>query len=114
MQITECRFGEMTLDGVRYDKDLVVHQGEVHPNWFRKAGHSLCLNDLAIILNDPPEVLVVGCGHLKILRIPDETRGALAERGIDLIGLSTPHAVRRFLELIAEGRRVSAAFHLSC
>ena len=114
MQITRCRFGEITVDGVRFDKDLIIDDGHVHPNWLRKAGHSLCLDDLAVILNNPPEILVVGRGHMKVLRIPDDTRRALVDRGIELIDLSTPHAAQRFVELIEGDRRVSAAFHLTC
>jgi len=114
MEITECRFGRLTIDGVTYDKDLIIHDGRVHPNWFRKKGHSLFPEDLSVVLLNPPEVLVVGRGHMKVMRVPDETRVALAERGVELVDLSTPHAVARFMELVAENRRVSAAFHLTC
>jgi hypothetical protein len=114
MQITECRFGRLTIDGVGYESDVIVHNGRVYPDWYRKKGHSLSMDDLEVVLADPPELLVLGRGHLKVMRVPDETRAALADRGIELIDLSTPNAVQRFMELLPGGRRVSAAFHLNC
>ena len=114
MEITGCSFGRITIDGVDYDQDVIIHAGQVHPDWWRKKGHSLCMDDLTIVLADPPEVLVIGRGHAKVLRVPAETRAALAERGIELIDLSTPKAAARFAELLAENRRVSAGFHLTC
>jgi hypothetical protein len=114
MQITECRFGRLTIDGVSYDRDVIIHNGRVYPDWYRKKGHSLSMDDLEIILTGPPEVLVLGRGHLKVMRVPDGTRAALAEHGIEPIDLSTPKAVARFMELLPGDRRVSAAFHLSC
>ncbi len=114
MEISECSFGRLTIDGVSYDTDVIIHAGQVHPNWWRKQGHSLCVDDLAAILAAPPEVLVIGRGHMKVMRVPAETRARLAERGIELIELSTPQAVRRFVELLGQNRRVSAGFHLTC
>lgn len=114
MDITECRFGGLTIDGVAYDMDMIIHAGQVHPNWWRRAGHSLCMEDLAVILDDPPETLVIGRGHMKVMRIPAETRAALADLGIELIDASTPKAVATFTELQGQNRRVSAGFHLTC
>lgn len=114
MEITRCRFGRITIDGVEYDKDVIIHGGRVHPNWWREKGHRLSVDDLAIILEDPPEVLVVGRGHMKLMRVPRATRRAVAQRGIELIEGSTPEAVARLAELLMQGRRVSAGFHLAC
>ena len=114
MEITDCAFGQLTVDGVAGGEDLIIHAGRVHADWWRRKGHSLCMEDLAVVLDDPPEVLVIGRGHMKVLRVPRETRAALADRGIELIDLSTPKAVERFGELLAEDRRASAGFHLTC
>ncbi|MBN1341112.1 MAG: hypothetical protein JXQ73_00430 [Phycisphaerae bacterium] len=114
MLITECRFGRITIDGQTYDKDLILHEGHVHPNWWRASGHGLCMEDLAAILAQPPEVLVIGRGHMKVLRVPATTREALAQRHVELIDVSTPKAVDRYLQLAAQGRRVSAGLHLTC
>jgi len=114
MEISECRFGRLVIDGVAYERDLIIHGGRVYPNWWRREGHSLCIEDLSIVLDDPPQILVIGRGHMSVMQIPDATRAYLAERGIELIGLSTPQAVERFTVLLSQGRRVSAGFHLTC
>ncbi len=114
MQISACNFGSITVDGETYTKDLIIHDGQVHPEWWRQKGHSLCMDDLATVLTDPPEVLVIGRGQHGVMRIPDETRRALKEKGIELVDLPTPKAVDRYQELAASGRKVSAGFHLTC
>ncbi len=114
MEISDCRFGSITIDGTRYDKDVIIHNGRVYPNWWRRKGHGLCMEDLETILDDPPSVLVIGRGHHKVMRVPEGTRSALADRGIELVDLSTPKAAQRFEELVAEGKDVSAGFHLTC
>lgn len=114
MQISDCRFGSITIDGQTYTKDVIIHSGRVHPEWWRAKGHSLCMDDLTTILGDPPDVLVIGRGQHGVMKVPESTRQALADKGIELVDLKTPQAVDKFAELDASDRTVSAGFHLTC
>ncbi len=108
------RFGELELDGRRYTRDLIALPDRVIENWWRKEGHSLCIEDLADVPLDDIHVLVVGTGASGVMRVPDELRRELASRGVKVIIQPTAQAVETFERLRAEGKRVAGAFHLTC
>ena len=112
--IDEYSFGRIVIDGKTYRQDVIVFPDRVKPNWWRREGHSLCLEDLEEVLRDPPEVLVVGTGYLGLMRVPREVREKLEEMGIRVVVEKTGKAYRTFNKLLSEGRRVAAALHLTC
>ena len=114
LRIDDYRFGEMVIAGKSYRSDLKIINGEVVPNWWRKEGHRLSLEDLSDVLEARPEVLVVGTGAYGVMKVPESVKKALAERGIKLEALPTAKAAARFNELFATGKRVAGAFHLTC
>ena len=59
-KIDSYRFGEIVIDGRRHSKDVIIYPDRVRGHWWRKEGHFLALEDLAEVLQAPPEVLVVG------------------------------------------------------
>ena len=50
MVIESYCFGEMVVNGVRYDKDLIVCPDNVRDNWWRKEGHRVSLEDIRELL----------------------------------------------------------------
>ena len=112
--IEDYGFGRIVIDGKTYRQDVIVFPDRVKPNWWRKEGHSLCLEDLKDVLEDPPEVLVVGTGYAGLMRVPREVREKLEEMGIRVVVEKTGKAYRTFNRLLSEGRRVVAALHLTC
>ncbi|MGH3119080.1 MAG: MTH938/NDUFAF3 family protein [Gaiellales bacterium] len=56
------RFGHIVIDGTEYTKDVIVLPSRVVPNWWRKDGHSLVLEDLSDVIDDLPDHVVVGTG----------------------------------------------------
>lgn len=57
---------------------------------------------------DDIDVLLLGCGP-DLLRVPQEIRDAMREKGISCDSMSTGAAVRTFNVLLAEERNVAAA-----
>ncbi|HDD72121.1 MAG TPA: hypothetical protein ENF98_00440 [Candidatus Bathyarchaeota archaeon] len=112
--IDEYSFGRIVIDGKTYRQDVIVYPDRVKPNWWRREGHSLCLEDLEEVLRDPPEVLVIGTGYVGLMRVPREVREKLEEMGIQVVVEKTGKAYRTFNKLLSEGRRVVAALHLTC
>jgi len=112
--IDEYSFGRIVIDGKTYRQDVIVFPDRVKSDWWRKEGHSLCLEDLEEVLRDPPEVLVVGTGYVVLMRVPREVREKLEEMGIRVVVEKTGKAYRTFNKLLSEGRRVVAALHLTC
>ena len=107
-------FGEIIIDGRRYTSDVIIRPDGVLDNWWRKEGHSLCLEDLRHALEIEPEVLVIGTGYSGFMRVPWELIEALRARGIEVIVETTREAWRIYNRLAEEGRRVVGAFHLTC
>ena len=58
--------------------------------------------------------MVVGTGAYGMMKVPDAARQALDEAGIGAVVEKTGDAVERYNALLAEGRRVAGAFHLTC
>ena len=106
-------FGRIVIDGVVYNRDVIIFPDRVQSNWRRRDGHNLALEDLVEVLEGNPEVIILGRGAFGRMKVADELRELIAERGIELIVLRTVEAGKTYNEL-RERRRVVAALHLSC
>lgn len=111
-RISGYRFGHVVVDGQTHTRDVIVLPTRVVGNWWREDGHGLVLEDLAGVLDELPERLVVGCGYASQLRPDPGTLDALRDRGIEVEVLPTAEAVRRFAECDPE--RTAVALHLTC
>lgn len=114
MKIDSYTFGSMTVEGKAYNEDLIIFPDKIRPNWWRKEGHSLTIEDLGEVIDYGPEVLVVGKGASGCMEIPSTTREALRENHIEVIDLNTDEAWEVFNEQIKKGKKVVGAFHLTC
>lgn len=111
--IAHYAFGTITIDGRTYRSDVIVLPNRVVPNWWRRSGHSLVLDDLGEIVADPPSTLVIGTGAHGGMSVPAETRAALEDLGIEVIAEPTGKAVDTYNRLARRGR-VAAGLHLTC
>ena len=115
--IEKYDFGVMVIKGTTYTRDLIIlPNGEVKSNWWRIEGHNLHLGDLNEILRlrNPPEILVIGTGYSGLMRVPRRVIEELERRGIKVIVENTRNAWKTYNKLLSEGKRVAAAFHLTC
>lgn len=81
--------------------------------WWRREGHRLHVEDLKEVLQERPEVLIVGTGYSGLMRVPNEVSDYVKTKGIELIVQSTRDAYKTFNRLV-QSRRVVAALHLTC
>ncbi len=112
--IEEYDFGRIVIDGQVYRRDLLILPDRIVADWWRTEGHELAVTDLADVLADPPEVLVVGSGAYGRLVVLPETERALTARQVQLITQPTDIACQTYNQMAAAGRRVVAALHLTC
>ncbi|MGD2205330.1 MAG: Mth938-like domain-containing protein [Anaerolineae bacterium] len=112
--IDSYRFGQIVIDGQVYRSDIILFPDRVDAGWWRVKGHELAVADLADVLADPPEVLVVGTGCYGRMAILQETEQALAAQNVQLIAQPTRTACQTVNDMLATGRRVVAALHLTC
>ena len=114
MHIDSYQFGEITIDGTRFNNDVIILGETVQANWWRKQGHLLSSEDLESVIAAKPSVLVVGCGASGMMKVPEQTRQVLQQHNIQLEALNSYKAVQRFNELSKSGTKAAAALHLTC
>ena len=111
-KLEDYSFGRITVDSEEHTRDLIVLPDRVVPDWWRREGHSLALEDLDEVQDELPERLILGCGAHGQLRPPAAVLEELRRRGVEVEALPTAEAVRRYGEF--DARRTAAALHLTC
>lgn len=106
-------FGRMVINGKAYTKDLIIFPDRVEDGWRRKEGHRLCIDDVKKIIEEKPEVLVIGTGYYGLMKVLPETEERLSSEGIRLIAQGTREAYKTYNGL-SKSKKVVAAFHLTC
>ncbi len=111
--IEDYRFGSITIDGKTYTKDIIILPNRILANWWRKKGHQVQLEDLQDILEEAPEILIIGTGYSGYMTVASEVPNHLSSRQIDMISMKTEKAVEVFNKVSGE-KRTAAALHLTC
>jgi hypothetical protein len=112
-RVEKFRFGRFQFGDTTHKEDAIVRDGAVYP-WRRGKGHRVTLADLDSLLESPPAMLVIGRGIFGLMKVPEETRLALAERGVQVIEARTGAAVETFNRLLDAGEDAALAMHLTC
>lgn len=114
MHIDDYAFGRIVVDGREETRDVILTPDGIHPNWWRDEGHALSLDDLEIVVESAPEVLVVGTGAQGQMRPDPGLEETLAQRGIRMEAMPTDQAVERANELFRDGAKAAVTLHLTC
>jgi hypothetical protein len=116
MRISHFAFGELEIDGVTYEHDVVIHHGEIEK---RKKKASKKFRDdfghtpLSLEENIPWQCgrLVIGTGAYGRLPVMDDVKREADERGVTLIVVPTAEAIQ-FLK--KHPRDTNAVLHVTC
>ncbi|HWB72833.1 MAG TPA: MTH938/NDUFAF3 family protein [Egibacteraceae bacterium] len=111
-EISDYRFGRIVIDGQEHSNDVIVLPDRVVAGWWRQEGHRLVIDDLAEVLDELPEQLVVGAGAQERMKPDPAVLDELRSRGHSVEVLPTPEAVRRYAQL--DPATTAAALHLTC
>ena len=111
--IDSYQFGLIVVNGNRYTSDVIIFPDRVRHNWWKKRGHQLCLEDIAEVIAENPEVLIVGTGASGLVRVLPEVEQPLEAKGIKLIAEPTDEACQTYNQL-CHSQRVVAALHITC
>jgi len=106
-------FGLIIVNGKEYSSDIILFPDSIRSDWWRKRGHELCLEDIADVMNQNPEVLVIGTGASGLVKVLPEVKQAAQARGIKLIAEPTDKACNTYNKL-SRSQKVVAALHLTC
>ena len=114
--IERFSFGSILIDGVTYDHDLVIDQGNISKR--RKKASKEFRNEfghtpLSIAENIPwsCRCLVVGTGANGGLPVMDEVRVEAGRRGVELVVVPTAQAVEL---LNRHPENTNAVLHITC
>ncbi|MFP4213685.1 MAG: Mth938-like domain-containing protein [Desulfohalobiaceae bacterium] len=112
--IEDYSFGKIKIQGRTYTQDVKILADRIFHPWWRKTGHQVQVSDVQDILEENPEILVLGKGSPGLMQSTSELAKELKERGIQLIELPSQDAASKFNELHSQGKKVCAGFHLTC
>jgi len=107
----------MVIGDDTYTADLIILPDEtVLPNWRRKQGHVLELDDLKAVLPLKPDMIIVGTGVYDRMKMVPGLAKDLLSMDIELKTLATDAAATLFNTTIDQTpeKPVSACFHLTC
>jgi hypothetical protein len=113
MKIESYEFGKIVIDGREYTGDVVITEEGVIGNWRREEGHKLKIGDISEILDENPEVLIVGTGYSGYLKVLPETKEFIESHGLELRIDKTADACSLYNKISID-RKVIAALHLTC
>ena len=107
------QFGQVVVNGKRYTSDVIVFPDKVRSDWWRKSGHQLCLDDIAEVIPEKPEVVVVGTGASGLMKVLPEVKQSVEAQGIAIVVQTTDEACHTYNQL-CHSQKVVAALHLTC
>lgn len=107
------RFGQITIDKKKYNRDVIIYPDRVAPNWWRKTGHRIEPADLTDVVSAKPDVLILGTGSHGLVEVPEETVQYIRSQGIEIFSERTEKAVDLYKHLVHD-KKVVAALHLTC
>ena len=111
-------FGWVEINGVKYEKDIIVHtDGSVTKRKKKKSrdlkpiyGHTpLSERELEFLEDEKPDVVYIGTGHEAALPITPEALHILEE--YETVILPTPELIERIFQ---EKRKLAAVIHVTC
>jgi hypothetical protein len=117
-RIEDVWFGSITVDGARYEHDIVIRlSGKVRRRRKKLSkdvhgtSHLISLEEIRDLHRPKAERLIIGTGHEDKTRLSREAEKFLAEQGCQVDLWPTPKAIKRWNE--AEGK-VLGLFHVTC
>ncbi len=113
MKIDSYQFGVIRIEGREYTSDVVIYPDRVKSDWWRKSGHKIQPEDVAEIVAEKPEAVVIGTGMAGVAEVVPETKRLFQSQGITLIVEDTKRACETYNRL-SSSQRVVAALHLTC
>lgn len=111
LTIRSVSAGKICIGDDTYEHAIALTANSILGEWSRKAITELNEGDFAALLEEQPEVIIVGTGATNIFP-PRELVFAMARRGVGLEVMDTTAAARTFNVLVAEDRHVAAVLYL--
>ncbi len=113
MKVEKYSFGRISINGKAYISDVIIYPGKVDSSWWRREGHCLHLEDLAKVIDERPELIVIGTGFYGVMQVSGTLIRELTAKGIEVHVATTADAIK-FYNDISERKRAIACLHVTC
>jgi hypothetical protein len=117
----ENTFGMIKFNGKSYSHDIVIHTDDRvekrDKNLSREkygTSHVLSTAEIENLLDENPEVFVVGRGQSGMLKVGEDVVELLSAKNVNLLDFPTPDAIKEFNKLKDKGKKVAAIIHITC
>lgn len=110
-RIEEVAFSKLVCNGKVYRAPLLIFPDRVDGRWWRQDGTAFSPEDFDRVIENKPEVVVLGIGFTAKVRVPDETIERFKAEKIECIVRDTSEAAEIFNSMVGN-RKVVGAFHL--
>lgn len=117
MTIEEYQFGRVKVDDAVYTDDVIISPDGVNDSWWREKGHEVSNVDLDPVLEENPDIVIIGTGARGVMKVRPDARQTLEQKCDQVHVLDTHKAVERYNQLQDKEtgrRRVVAVLHLTC
>ena len=112
--IENYSFGQIFINGEKYNSDLIIFEDRISDSWWRKEGHNLCVDDIKEIIDKKPDTLIIGTGYYGLMKVPEELIEHIKSSGIkQVIVKKTGDACNEY-NTLCKKKNIVAAFHLTC
>lgn len=111
--IQSFEYGKIVIDNQEYTYDIIIiPDGTIH-KWWRFEGHMVARDDLKMVLDDPPDVLIIGAGTNGRMSLPPGLRQYLIDKGIEVEYQKTDRAIELYNQRDPSKKTV-LALHITC
>jgi hypothetical protein len=111
MKIEDFEFGSIKIDGIKYDKDLIITPRGIIPNWWRREGHKVFWADLSFLDFEGIKYLIIGNGWSSAVKVMDDLKEKMKELNIRIISVNSKNALKEYENLKSQA---ILALHLTC
>lgn len=118
-KIDSADFGSITIDGKKYHQVLITGPDVLERDYHRLeelfgTSHKIGDWEREKLFEWNPTVIVIGTGWQGALEVDESFVDLAREKGIGVIALVTPGAVKFYNEKTALGQKVNALIHTTC
>lgn len=118
MKIDGTRFGSITIDGTKYEHDVIIRLSQKIKKRKKKlskrvygTSHTISEDEARFVHEDGCQELILGTGQHGLSALSPEAAAFLSSKGCRVVAEPTPDAVRRFNE---SKRAKVGLFHVTC
>jgi len=116
IKIDDYKFGVITINSKDYKEDVIITiNGDIakRKTELSKNNHEFSKKEIADVLKQDPEVLVIGTGKSGVAEVKPEAEKLCKEKNVKLEAKPTSQAIGRF-NWHQGKHKVAAIFHLTC